>query len=64
MVFHALEPRDPASPKLRMVLEPKYLSFCFGDDTPLAHHVTFGERGSLGRVFRVFSGGLGRGTVE
>ena len=32
-------PRDPGSPKLRMVVEPKYLSEG-GDYTPLAHHLT------------------------
>ena len=29
-------------------MEPKYLAFRFGDCTPLAHHLTFGEPGSLG----------------
>ena len=43
-------PRDPGSPKLRMVMEPKYLAFRFGDCTPLAHHLTFGEPGSLGAL--------------
>ena len=28
---------------LRMVLEPKYLAFRFGDCTPLAHPLTFGN---------------------
>ena len=27
-------PRDPGSPNMRMVMEPKYLSFRFGDYTP------------------------------
>ena len=50
--FHAAElwnPRDPGSPNLRMVSwNPN--TFRFGDDyTPLAHHLTFGEPGSLGK---------------
>ncbi len=42
-------PSDPGSPKLRMVLEPKYLAFRFGDEGHLAHHpLTLGEPGSPG----------------
>ena len=28
---------------LRMVMEPKYYAFRFGDWTALAHHLTFGD---------------------
>ena len=34
---------------LRMVLEPKYLVEEVIDYTPLAHHLMFGESGSLGK---------------
>ena len=35
---------------LRMVMEPKYYAFRFGDCTPLHHPLTFGEPGSLGAL--------------
>ena len=38
-----------------LLMEPKYLAFRRWWTTPLAHHLTFGEPGSLGKGFLVFN---------
>ena len=49
--FFGIPTRDPITQTENGVMEAKYLACCFGDDTPLAHHLTFGEPGSLGNTF-------------
>ena len=41
-------PRDPITETENGFMAPKNLAFRFGDCTPLAHPLTFGEPGSLG----------------
>ena len=49
-----LFPRDPGSPKLRMVSWNLNTLGFGGDYTPLAHQLTFGEPGSLGIIIAYF----------